>query len=97
MVQLSICMQAKNWTATSLEPHSGMSLRGMREHLSRGQNFGLGGVPGQPLRVKRDLFEYVDGPMGVHIIEDQKIPTTEAQNNEVDRVAQAVDNNQLRR
>lgn len=72
MGQLIICMQPKNWTAASLEPRSGMSRRGMREHLSRGQKFGLGGVPGQPLCVERDLFEYVDGPMGVNIIEDQK-------------------------
>lgn len=44
---------------------------------------------------KRDLFDYVNGPMGVHILEDQKVPSIEAQNNEVDRVAQSVDNIQL--
>lgn len=56
----------------------------------------MGSVPGQPLCVERDLFEYVDGPLGVGIIENQKVPTSEEiQNSEGDRVEKTVVNSQL--
>ena len=74
----------------------------MRKNTLNGYNFGLRSVPGQPLCVERDLFEYVVGPIIIvdnywmDIIEDQKLPTTEeTQNNEVDRVVKTVVNSQL--
>lgn len=70
MGQLTVCMQAKSWTATSLEIPAalGCPWKKMRERLSSGQNFGLGSIPGQLLCGKRDLFDYVNGPMEVHIL-----------------------------
>lgn len=43
--------------------------------------------------MERDVFGYADGSMGVHIIEDQKVSTTEAQKDEAELHKQLITTN----